>query len=146
MNEKPPELAAPGNDGKRASWSCLQAWLVVFLWMLVIFAFSQQPHSGQVTAKVFGPYNIAVRKIAHVSEFAVLAVLLWRAWTKTLLKGGIGRFCNIASLAISALYALTDEWHQTFVPGRSACLSDAAIDTGGALLGLLVRALATRFF
>jgi VanZ family protein len=79
-----------------------------------------------------------VRKAGHVSEYAILAWLLWRAvrpparsdrrpWSwKT----------AAAAVALAALYACTDEYHQSFVATRYASALDVAIDTLGAAIGM----------
>jgi VanZ like family. len=73
-----------------------------------------------------------VRKGAHITEFAMLAAAL--AWP--LRKSGLkGYRLAVASIGLAAIYAMTDEFHQTFVPGRSGELKDVGIDTVGALIG-----------
>ncbi len=83
-----------------------------------------------------------VRKTAHFTEFAVLGLLL----TGALLEPG--RKWNIKTggkaLLIAVLYALTDEFHQRFVPGRSCELTDVLIDGSGAAFGILFSALVLR--
>lgn len=71
-----------------------------------------------------------VRKTAHATEYAILAVLLVN--TVTLYRG------YLISLLISAGYAITDEIHQYFVPGRACMAGDVLIDTCGATAGLLI--------
>ena len=80
------------------------------------------------------------RKCAHVTEYAVLALLLWRALRsiptlrpKTLMLFG-------AVLLGCALLAASDEFHQTFVKSRTPSGRDVLLDVGGALLGLLLGA------
>jgi VanZ family protein len=103
-------------------------WLPVLAWAALIFAFSSIPslNSG------LGTWDFVLRKCAHMTEYAVLAVLLWRA---------VGRAAP--ALALASAYAVTDELHQTFVAGRHGSPVDWAIDTVGALIGLgLLRRLA----
>lgn len=76
--------------------------------------------------------NHDIRKIAHIFEFFCLGV------TGTLLFSELcERKRNALSfgLLLGFLYACSDEWHQTFVPGRSGSLSDVCIDSIGVLLG-----------
>ena len=76
-----------------------------------------------------------VRKGAHMTEFAILSVLLflWLGlWEMTLLRRGMTAFLA------TAFYAASDEFHQLFVPGRSGRVSDVLIDSSGALLGVIV--------
>ncbi|PWT98322.1 MAG: VanZ family protein [Candidatus Melainabacteria bacterium] len=112
------------------------SWLPVLLWMLLIFLFSSQAYSGAVTATYFGSWNVPVRKFAHLAEYFVLAVLARRAFAQS---GGV--FADrqqLFTLVLCAVNAFLDEWHQSFVPGRSACLCDALVDILGAALAILV--------
>jgi len=101
----------------------LTLWLPVVLWAGVIFALSSIPSLGTG----LGTWDLVLRKAAHVTEYAVLAVLLVRA---------LGR--EAPALALGVLYAASDEVHQAFVPGRHASPVDVAIDTVGLLIGMLV--------
>jgi len=86
-------------------------------------------------------YNaiFAVRKCAHLTEYAILALLIWRALRKPL-GGGPPRPWLWAharlTLLIVLLYAATDEFHQVFVPSRQGTVEDVLIDTCGAALAL----------
>lgn len=110
----------------------ITAWLAVLVWMGVIFAFSHQAHSGAITERYLGAFNVAVRKAGHVSEYAVLFVLLRRALLCTV-DGAYYEF--LVPLLLSILYAISDEYHQSFVAGRSSSPADVVVDSGGALLG-----------
>ncbi len=81
-----------------------------------------------------------VRKCAHLTEFAVMALLFWRALRKPV--RGIPRpwQWSDARLAILlvALYAASDEFHQFFVPSRQALVTDVMIDTTGGIVGVLL--------
>jgi len=85
------------------------------------------------TKGVQGFIEFFIRKAAHVSSFAVLAVLIqWavsRSWS-TGIKG------YILSFALALLYAGLDEWHQSFTPERTPKLTDVWIDTTGIFIGL----------
>jgi len=103
-------------------------WLPVLVWAAVIFAFSSIPSldSG------LGTWDFVLRKAAHLTEYAILAALLWRA------AGSYGW-----ALVLGVAYAASDEFHQTFVRGRHGSPVDVAIDTVGMLVGLaLARRLA----
>ena len=78
-----------------------------------------------------------MRKLAHVSEYAVLAVLLYRAFVHTALKGRRALSAGLV-LLLCAAYAATDEFHQAFVPSRTASLRDVMIDICGATLAVLL--------
>jgi VanZ family protein len=98
-------------------------WLPVLVWAAVIFAFSSVPslNSG------LGGWDYVLRKGAHMTEFAILAVLLMRATASYLW-----------AFPLAVAYAATDEVHQTFVRGRHGSPLDVAIDAVGALIGLAV--------
>ncbi len=101
--------------------SALSTWLPVVLWAGVIFAFSSVPSLGTG----LGTWDLVLRKLAHVSEYAILGLLLARA----VRRPGV-------ALALAAGYAVTDEVHQTFVEGRHGAPLDVGIDTLGALVGV----------
>ena len=73
-----------------------------------------------------------IRKLAHFIEYLVLSVLLYRA-----LRAGRRWDLRAASmsLAIAGLYSVGDEFHQWFVPGRTAAAADCLIDVSGAAAG-----------
>jgi VanZ family protein len=98
-------------------------WLPVFAWAAVIFAFSSIPS----LSSGLGAWDTVLRKCAHVTEYAILGALLYRAF---------GR--EAPALAAGIAYAATDELHQHFVRGRHASPVDVAIDAVGLALGMLV--------
>ncbi len=127
------------------SYKPFLAWGAVGMWVLVIFLFSNQAHSGAVTEAYLGDANVPVRKFAHMFEYAVLFVLTRYAVSKSAFASGWG---NVRLSLFAYLFCLGnaffDEWHQSFVPGRSATLSDATVDMCGAMIAwvavyLLVR-------
>lgn len=71
------------------------------------------------------------RIVAHFTEYALLAAL-W-SWA---LAPAAGRAALPAAAAISLLYAVGDEWHQSFVPGRDADPFDVLVDAAGIALAL----------
>ena len=105
------------------SGSVVRAWLPVVAWAAVIFAFSSVPDLGTG----LGGWDLVLRKIAHAAEFAVLGVLLLRA------TGRAG-----SAFAIGVLYAISDEVHQSFVPGRLGSPIDVAVDAAGVAVGVLL--------
>ncbi|AGE23811.1 putative phosphotransbutyrylase [Geobacillus sp. GHH01] len=127
----------------------LSRWLPVILWCLVIYSFSESSwFTGANTAHVLqmilsylpfgggdeeGPswLNFVIRKAAHLTEFGILAALVWRALAPK-------RFAYAGAWLFATVYAATDEWHQSFEPGRTATPKDVAIDSCGALLALLI--------
>ena len=132
----------------------LKYWLPVLLWMALIFTASSDNHSFARSSRILAPLlhwlfpqmpqdtvNFIVlfaRKGAHLTEYAVLALLLWRAvrrpvkndsrpwnWPET----------RLVLLSV-ALYAASDEFHQQFVPSRDSAVHDVFIDTAGGAAGL----------
>ena len=96
--------------------------------MGVIFFFSAQPAGGHHAWWV-----IAVRKLGHITGYALLTAAWWWA-----LRGVTGRPLLIA-VCIAFAYACTDEFHQTFVSGRTGTPVDVAIDSiGMAIAALLI--------
>lgn len=91
-------------------------------WMALIFVLSGQP-SDEIDRAW---WDVFLRKVAHVTEYAVLTALWWRA----LHALGAGRPL-VAAVAIAFLYAATDEFHQTFVDGRQGTPVDVMIDSIG---------------
>jgi VanZ family protein len=101
----------------------LTVWLPVLVWAAVIFAFSSIPS----LSTGLGTWDTILRKGAHLTEYAVLGGLLYRA---------LGR--EALALAAGIAYAATDELHQHFVRGRHASPVDVAIDAAGVAVGMLV--------
>ena len=100
-------------------------WLAIIAWAGIIFYFSHQP---DLKSNLPNFWDFVFRKIAHISEYAVLAFLLMR----TFIYHHMARK-NAAILAaiIAVCYAIGDEYHQTFVNGRSGCVRDTLIDSVG---------------
>jgi VanZ family protein len=97
--------------------------------MGVIYALSAEPYSSKVTQVYLGSWNVFVRKLGHISEFAVLFWLLYGAFF--CIRSKIYRYHGLTAYLIAVFYSLLDEWHQSFVPGRSSQLSDVLVDTIG---------------
>lgn len=129
-------------------------YLPVFAWMLVIFLASTDLGSSAHTSRIIRPFlqwlnpNVTeetvklvqaiIRKTGHVSEYAVLAFLLWRARRLThAIRGWVWREFWIV-ITLCAAYASTDEFHQLFVSSRQASVLDVFIDTSGAAIALLI--------
>ena len=101
----------------------LTVWLPVLVWAAVIFTFSAIPS----LSSGLGTWDTVLRKGAHITEYAILGLLLYRAVEREAL-----------ALAAGIAYAATDELHQHFVSGRHASPVDVAIDAVGVSLGMLV--------
>ena len=87
-----------------------------------------------------GILEFVARKLAHFTEYALLTLLWWRA-----LRGrGSASRVLAAAVAIAVAYAITDEYHQTFVEGRVGAVTDVLIDSAGALVAALLIARSRR--
>lgn len=104
-------------------------WLPVAVWMIVIFALSAQP-----TLPLPGVswLDEALQVGGHFTEYAILAYLISSAISPA---NRSSRWRLLFALVWCVVYAMSDEWHQSFVPGRDASLFDLAIDTLGASVG-----------
>ena len=100
----------------------LSLWLPVVLWAGLIFGLSAIPS----LSSGLGGWDTVLRKGAHMTEYAILAVLLRRA---------VG--ADLPAFALALVYAGTDELHQSFVRGRHGTPVDVVIDGVGAAIGLL---------
>ena len=135
-------------------------WVLVFAWVVVISLFSAQTgaESGRLSGsftqwfveritpnwgalseaareELLSTWRFVVRKGAHMTEFAVLGMLLFNAWSGA--RGRSLRRRAILSAAGCFLVAVLDEAHQAFVPERGPSLRDVFIDFTGAVLGIL---------
>ena len=103
-------------------------WLPVLIWAGIIFWLSSIPNLESGLEQDF-----ILRKIVHVLEYAILAFLLIRAISTQDWKKAI-----IFSAIIAFLYALSDEYHQSFVFGREGSLWDVGVDSIGIILILIL--------
>ena len=125
---------------------------LTLLWMFAIFLMSAQTaevsgtESTVITVKILGIFiknpspalidNIEtlIRKLCHFSEYAILCILLYKTLCSYGIKGKKVYLC----VFIAFLYALSDEIHQYFVPGRACRFYDIIIDTAGSYFGYLI--------
>lgn len=106
----------------------LRSWGMAALMMLIIFAFSSRPSAALPN---FGSWDYFIKKGGHALGYGLLALAYWRG-----LKLEHGKQKLAWELAIC--YAITDEIHQAFVPGRHPALFDILFfDNLGAMLGLI---------
>jgi VanZ family protein len=131
--------------------SLVKYWAPVIAWMLLIFVASGDLMSAEHTSRFLIPFllwiapgispatiastQLLMRKSAHLTEYAILAVLLWRGIHQR--QAGSWRAAVIALVA-AALYASFDEFHQSFIPSRTGTPRDVVIDCCGAILGLAI--------
>lgn len=129
-------------------------WLLVILWMALIFYLSHQPVEGsnklstditkviiEIAEKTnpnrdfnLSQLNHIVRKNAHFFFYLVLGVLVANGLRTSEIRGY--RAIGITSL-ICVIYAISDEVHQLFIPGRGGQAKDVIIDIAGAVVGIL---------
>ena len=104
----------------------LSLWAPAVGWCLLIYVFSSIPdlNSGL-------EYDYPLRKAAHMAEYAVLYLLARRALHGTYAPS---RVWSLAAGVFAVVYALSDEYHQAFVPGRAGLWSDALVDAAGVAL------------
>ncbi|RNF39534.1 VanZ family protein [Planococcus salinus] len=146
------------NLSKRTIFS----WAAVILWMAIIFILSHQPASvssnlsSGITEAIIRAFerimpdaqfdirnfHFVVRKNAHFIAYFVLGFLTFHALRQSGVRG-IRSF--LFSFGICALYAISDEVHQLFIPGRSGEVRDVVIDSAGACAGIAVFGLLARF-
>ena len=119
--------------GRRYAWDvrALAAWLPAIVIAAIIFTLSAQPNL-RVTE---GLTDLVLRKLAHLAVFGLLAAGGVRGLT---FHGLAGRAALVGAAAIATAYAVSDEFHQTFVTGRSGSPIDVAIDVVGIIAALAV--------
>ena len=134
--------------------SFLKYWLPVLIWLCVIFVGSTDVLSAEQTSRFVEPFlrwlkpdissetlaqiHFFARKLGHIFEYALLAIFLWRA-----LRSGANLQVKISILVIvvwfvCAIFAATDEFHQSFIPSRTASPNDVVIDIFGVVIGLTI--------
>jgi VanZ family protein len=128
-------------------------WVVTAAWAGTISVLSTGAYSSSVTGWLLGQILLSlhihlnphtfrtihflIRKLAHCTEYGVFGLLLYHSFEprhpeRWDIRGAF------AALIIVGLFSLLDEYHQSFVPGRTASLVDCGIDTAGALLGMVL--------
>jgi len=134
--------------------SFLKYWLPVLIWLCVIFVGSTDVLSAEQTSRFVEPFlrwlkpdissetlaqiHFFARKLGHIFEYALLAIFLWRA-----LRSGANLRVKISILVVvvwfvCAIFAATDEFHQSFIPSRTASPNDVVIDIFGVVIGLTI--------
>lgn len=130
---------------------------LLVLWMAVIFMFSAQAATdstnttnividicykiyktlfigGKLSIEEFSvAFFTPVRKLAHFSEFLILGILAYLNVEEFIKNKTI-----VLATVFSGLYAISDEIHQIFVPGRACLIKDMFIDLAGSILGILI--------
>lgn len=89
--------------------------------------------SPDSSIKVMDLANFVIRKLAHFSEYTVLGIGLCG-----LMRVLVKRYWGITAIVLGAVLASLDEFHQLFIPGRSAMVSDVVIDICGVVVGSII--------
>jgi len=134
----------------------IKYWLPPLLWMSAIFLVSSDQDSVGRSSRILEPLVrwlfptmseagvdtcvLVARKCAHVTEYALCAILVWRALRRHTRHDRRPWNWHEAkwALAIIFAYACTDELHQCLVPGRQGAFLDVLLDTLGGAFGLLM--------
>lgn len=100
------------------------------LWAIIIFLFSAMPTSPVSQIHIT---DFFIKKSAHIFEYAVFTLLLYRALR---VSGISNKEAGVYSVILAVLYGASDEFHQSFTPGREPKVRDVFFDTLGALSAL----------
>ena len=147
--ERPPSKTFPGTT----SPGIIRRYLPLILWMAFISFASTGNFSAGNTSRIIGPFVLwlfpnttpetllvihgLTRKLAHFAEYALLGILAARAFRPSPHPVLRERWF-LLSLAVVVVYALLDEYHQSFVPSRTGTIYDSLIDMAGGLTALLI--------
>jgi len=129
-------------------------WMPAIVWMAIIFLGSTDMLSAEHTSRFLVPFlrwldpqmslavlnaiQVGIRKLGHLTEYAILAMLFWRALRgATRWRTKMSMLFLIASVGC-AIFAASDEFHQSFVLSRTSSPADVMIDICGALIGLVI--------
>lgn len=132
-------------------WRRLKIWLPPIGWAALIFVFSSEAFSGANTSGILEPLlrhlfpvlsaseieliHVFIRKLGHFGEYFVLSILVMQALRQE--TQDLSPRQLALGLALTALYAVSDELHQALVPSRSASIIDVLIDAFGGTCGTL---------
>ncbi len=123
----------PCRDRYAAAVRALAAWLPAIAIAVLIFTLSAQSN----LAVTDGTVDLVLRKLAHMTVFGLLAAACVRSLT---FHGITGRAALVGAATLAGVYAVSDEFHQTFVTGRSGSPIDVAIDLVGIAVALALLA------
>ncbi|MGC1687939.1 MAG: VanZ family protein [Candidatus Acidiferrales bacterium] len=135
--------------------SPLRRWAPVVIWAAVIFTFSTSWFTSDNTEAIAGPFlhwlfpsltpdaigfiHHLIRKCGHLTEYFIFGWLVLRAIRAG--RPGMRLAWALAAIGIVAAYASSDEYHQSFVPGRGASIYDVMLDTTGGAISQIAAAL-----
>jgi len=142
--ERPPSNTSP---------KTISRYLPLILWLGFISFASSGSFAASNTSRIIGPLvlwlfpntspetllviHMITRKVAHFTEYAILGFLAARAFRGSP-RPGLQRRWFLASLCLIVVYSLLDEYHQSFVPSRTASVYDSLIDMAGGLTALVI--------
>jgi len=122
------------------------SWILLISWAFIIFFLSNQ--SGELSSNesqeiinyvinsnedILNMIHNPLREFMHFFEYFIFGILLYNVFLNYNVKEKI-----IASILISFIYILTDEIHQTFIPGRTFELLDIGLDLAGSIVGIYI--------
>jgi VanZ family protein len=154
LNFNSPSRLERDLHGSTAAAKSVFVWrLMTIAWSVNMFWMSTERFSGahsesmlrvvlrlldlSVSPSALDLVNSILRKVAHVTEYAILGLLIYRSLGNRVQSFSplrVGTWCILSA----SVYSLTDELHQAFVPGRHASLVDCGIDTLGAAVAMLL--------
>lgn len=102
----------------------LTNYLAVLVWCGLIFILSNSPRITTVDLQIV---DFALKKIAHFIEYFILGMLTYRATNNILI-----------SISFCILFAVSDEFHQSFIPGREPRVRDVIIDSFGSITAIII--------
>ena len=133
--------------------SSLNRYLPLIAWLAFISFASSDNFSAGNTSRIIGPLvlwlfpntsaetlatiHFITRKIAHFTEYAILGSLAARAFRSSQ-RPAVSRRWFLICATLVVVYALLDEYHQSFVPSRTASIYDSLIDMAGGLTALVI--------
>lgn len=106
-------------------------WLPSLLMMGLIFLFSSLPSTR---IPYYGAIDVVIKKGGHALGYALLGLSYYHALPHRLTK----LYRGITAILMAILFALSDEYHQSFVQGRSSSLTDVFVDTVGAIVAVVL--------
>ena len=157
MDDKKDNLAVKKTQRKSHNTRFVAYLIITLLIMIFIFFQSSLPadtsqEESDIIVRFLSHFtdrdaemlSFIVRKLAHFSEYTVLGLFISLTVKEYFQKGHFYIRHFIIPLICGVLYAVSDEIHQRFVPGRSCELRDVLIDTCGVLLGVIINMLCVR--
>jgi VanZ family protein len=115
---------------QRITKKVIRFWLPVIIWAAIIFSFSARP--VKPATQIFWK-DFVIKKTAHMVEYAIFTILLSRALKAS---GVEKKEALIYSVILAILYGVSDEFHQSFTPGREPKLRDVVFDAMGSVLAV----------